>query len=182
MNKIITNDFFEDYNKKQEQVDTTLSKINQGNLVFMSETLSQLQSLYKDYEEMRYEIYAVKKEIGEIKDVAVLAAEEAKQVVEDVKNHVFLSDPEVSELAIAINEKSTKIAQEMDRLSYFDEKDFGKIVGKVRQGLYSMLRKSFGVSSYKKVKHKQFQEAIEKASSFTVKDYIKYLNARRVYQ
>jgi hypothetical protein len=80
---------------------------------------------------------------------------------------------------VTITERSTAIAMKLDSNTYFPNiDDFGKIVGKIRMGLWSIVKKRFGVSKYIKIKHVQYEEAINFSLALDARDYLKYKSKR----
>lgn len=87
-------------------------------------------------------------------------------------DRVLLSDAEISEIYDVISELSIKIASKMDwKRRYPKAENFGQVCGWIRRTLWSIINRKFGVSSYKKIKFIQYNEALDFAHSLTTHHY-----------
>lgn len=104
-----------------------------------------------------------------IEEKVVGAYEQITELHKQITDENRLLPGEIDDLYQAVVEKSTELAKK----NYSEQEEmFPKVVGKYRKGIWSKMKKRFGVSKYIHIRRIDFEEAIGFVRSFKPEEHL----------
>jgi len=94
---------------------------------------------------------------------------EVRQLVQEVRDSVTLTNAECFELQSAVAKKSISLTK--DRI-HEEEADFPKIVGKYRWMIWKHMKRHFNVPKYNCIRRVDFQSSLKYVQNFRPEDHI----------
>lgn len=95
---------------------------------------------------------------------------EVKQDLENFKQDLPVLGADMDKITTAVRKKGISCLGGKESAGYKDN----KLRGKVYSDIYSQLKRNFGVTSYKNIKRKQCERALEIINNYTLPDSIYY--------
>jgi hypothetical protein len=138
----------------------------------LGKALESLKKMTTDNRKMHENMKKISQKTEETHQKTEITYAKVLELDKKLDDRVLLSDAEISELYDVVSDISIQIASKMNwQKKYPNADNFGKVCGWIRRTLWSIVNRRFGVSSYKKIKFIQYNDALEFVSNLSAADY-----------